>query len=179
LAGSSGSARTLTAMRSLVGSRRELSRPRAFAAAGKTRGECAGRAAHASRPTPHAPDLTPYTLPAERQKRASQVSGGERNRVHLARMLKEGANVLLLDEPTNDLDVKAVRRGGHAPLHPPSRRSSPPSPHARAGKAGRSLGAPSRTLSTASPAAPSSSPTAAGSSTGSRPTSSPSRARAR
>ncbi|HEY9593948.1 MAG TPA: energy-dependent translational throttle protein EttA [Spirochaetia bacterium] len=46
---------------------------------------------------------------AEQQKRVSALSGGERNRVHLALMLKEGANVLLLDEPTNDLDVNTLR----------------------------------------------------------------------
>lgn len=46
---------------------------------------------------------------ADQQKKVSRISGGERNRVHLARMLKEGANVLLLDEPTNDLDVNTMR----------------------------------------------------------------------
>ncbi len=46
---------------------------------------------------------------ADQQKKASMLSGGERNRVHLARMLKEEANVLLLDEPTNDLDVNTMR----------------------------------------------------------------------
>ena len=46
---------------------------------------------------------------SDQQKKVKDLSGGERNRVHLARMLKEGANVILLDEPTNDLDVNTLR----------------------------------------------------------------------
>ncbi len=46
---------------------------------------------------------------SDQQKKVSLISGGQRNRVHLARMLKSGANVILLDEPTNDLDVNTLR----------------------------------------------------------------------
>jgi len=46
---------------------------------------------------------------ADQQKRIGDLSGGERNRVHLAKLLKQGGNVLLLDEPTNDLDVETLR----------------------------------------------------------------------
>ncbi|MEJ2754396.1 MAG: energy-dependent translational throttle protein EttA [Gammaproteobacteria bacterium] len=46
---------------------------------------------------------------SDQQKRVSSLSGGERNRLHLAKLLKQGANVLMLDEPTNDLDVETLR----------------------------------------------------------------------
>jgi ATPase subunit of ABC transporter with duplicated ATPase domains len=45
----------------------------------------------------------------DQQKRVKDLSGGERNRVHLAKMLKSGGNLILLDEPTNDLDVETLR----------------------------------------------------------------------
>ncbi len=54
---------------------------------------------------------------AEQQKRVGDLSGGERNRVHLARTLLAGANVILLDEPTNDLDVNTLRALEEALLH--------------------------------------------------------------
>jgi ATPase subunit of ABC transporter with duplicated ATPase domains len=46
---------------------------------------------------------------SDQQKQVNMLSGGERNRVHLAKVLKRGANVILLDEPTNDLDVNTLR----------------------------------------------------------------------
>jgi len=51
-----------------------------------------------------------YNFPgSDQQKRIGDLSGGERNRVHLAKLLKRGGNLILLDEPTNDLDVETLR----------------------------------------------------------------------
>jgi ATPase subunit of ABC transporter with duplicated ATPase domains len=56
---------------------------------------------------------------ADQQKRIGDLSGGERNRVHLAKLLKSGGNLLLLDEPTNDLDVETLRALEEAVLNFP------------------------------------------------------------
>ena len=66
---------------------------------------------------------------SDQQKKVGQLSGGERNRVHLAKMLKTGANVILLDEPTNDLDVDTLRALEEALLEFPGlRRGDQPRP---------------------------------------------------
>ncbi|MFW6258359.1 MAG: ATP-binding cassette domain-containing protein, partial [Halochromatium sp.] len=56
---------------------------------------------------------------SDQQKRIGDLSGGERNRVHLAKLLKSGGNLLLLDEPTNDLDVETLRALEEAVLNFP------------------------------------------------------------
>jgi len=58
----------------------------------------------------------------DQQKKVGTLSGGERNRVHLATMLKSGANVLLLDEPSHDLDVNTLRALENALEGSPDRR---------------------------------------------------------
>jgi sulfate-transporting ATPase len=60
---------------------------------------------------------------SDQQKRIGDLSGGERNRVHLAKLLKSGGNVLLLDEPTNDLDVETLRALEEACSPSPAARS--------------------------------------------------------
>ena len=62
------------------------------------------------RDSPAAPIVGAFNFKgADQQKKVGQLSGGERNRVHLAKMLTEGANLILLDEPTNDLDVETLQ----------------------------------------------------------------------
>jgi sulfate-transporting ATPase len=72
---------------------------------------------------------------SQQQQTIGELSGGERNRVHLAKVLKSGGNVLLLDEPTNDLDIETLRALEEAPLVPRSHRD--PHPRLRGRLAGR------------------------------------------
>src|SRR5207247_2621195 len=72
---------------------------------------------------------------SDQQKRVADLSGGERNRLHLATVLRSGANLLLLDEPTNDLDVDTLRALEEALLDFPEARAEHPSQAARAGAA--------------------------------------------
>ena len=84
----------------------------------------------------HAPTVARFNFAGtDQQKKVKDLSGGERNRVHLARMLKEGANLIILDEPTNDLDVNTLARAGRSDW-----KISPAAPSSSATTAGFSTG---------------------------------------